>query len=317
MPDAGRTAHAPRVATAVRPAAAALLLPLLAAAFLAALWLLGGSPAHALDLNGGVDGSEAPSLTPDTDDGTSGPDPAGDTDPATDPADDSAEDRTTRTSLDTLAPGEVTAPVTDTLGSVHPRAEDPASEPDGGGLSEAGLPLAEVGEGAHRVVEGLGREDGTGPGSGLTSVLTGDESRAPDATSEEPAETAAHDQDTRDDRDTERDRRTSEDTAPDGPATVPWATVDTTPVWDDTTDRSTDAASETGTGSDAGEPRPSHLASAPTTSAQTAGPAAPAVAGFLPSFFVTGPASTTVRPWPTAPHGVPADPADDPTVSPD
>lgn len=327
MPDAGRTAHAPRVATTVRPAAAALLLPLLAAAFLTALWFLGGTPAHALDLHGGMDGSESDTLDPSPDadagttdgDGTSDTGSASDNDPATDrpTADDTTEARTTGSSLDTLVPGEVTAPVTDTLGSVHQHLEDPASEPDGGGLSESGLPVAEVGEGARRVVEGLGREDGGDPGTGLTSVLTGEGTLTSEAASENSSETAARDRGPGDDRATERDRRTSEDTAPDGPGTVPRAAADTTPVFDDTTDHHAEAAPESGAHSDVGEPRRSHLASAPTSSAQTAGSAAPAVAGYLPSSPVAGPASTTVRPWSIAPHGVPSDPADDPMVSPD
>lgn len=313
MPDPGRTAHAPRVATAVRPAVAALLLPLLAAAFLAALWFLGDTPAHALDLHGGMDGSEADILDPTPDAG------AGDTGPADDthPADDPGEDRTTGSPLDTLVPREVTAPVTDTLGSGHQHLEAPSSDPDGGGPSEAGLPVAEVGEGARRALEGLGRESGAGTGSGLTSVITGEDTHASDATSDEPAETADHDRDTGDGRDTERVRRTPEDIAPGGLGSVTLTTAGTTPVLDDTTDHHADAAPKSGARSDVGEPRPAHPASAPATSAQTAGSAAPAVAGYLPSSSITGPVSTTVRPWSTTPHGVPADPADAPTVSPD
>lgn len=311
MPDDGRAAHAPRVATAVRPAVAALLLPLLAAAFLAALWFLGGSSAHALALDGGVDGSGG--LAPATDDNAGDTGSAEDTDAIPDPADDTTEDGSTGTSLDTLIPnevtGEVTAPVTDTLGSVHQRIEGSASGPGDGGL-----PVAEVGEGARSVVEGLGREAGTGPDTGLTPVINGEEPSASDAPSEDHAETAARDHDA---GDTERDRRASERTTPDGPGTVLRATDDTTPALEDTAGTGADAAPETGAGSETGEPRRSHPASAPTASAQTAGPVAPAVAGFLPSAPVTGPASTAVRPWSAAPHGVPADPADDPTVSPD
>lgn len=320
MPDAGRAAHAPRVATAVRPAVAALLLPLLTAAFLTALWLLGGNSAHALALDGDVDGSETGGPAPATDDaGDTGA--AEDTDANPDPAEDTIESGGTRTSLDTLVPnevtGEVTAPVTDTLGSVHQRVEGSASGPGDGGLPETGLPVAEVGEGARRVAEGLGREDDTGSGSGLTSVITGEGAPTSDATSEDHAETADRGHDAEDAHDTGRDRPASGHTALDGPGTTLRTTADPTPALEDTAGTGADAASEAGAGSETGEPSPSHPASAPTTSAQTGGPAAPAVAGFLPSTPIAGPASTTVRPWSAAPHGVPADPADDPTLSPD
>ena len=312
MPDAGRTAHAPRVATAVRPAVAALLLPLLAAAFLAALWLLGGSPAHALDLNGGVDGSEAGTLDPGP-----GTGPAGDTAPDTDPADGTTEDRTTGTSLDTLVTGEVTAPVTDTLGSVHQHLGDPASGTDGGELSEAGLPVAEVGEGARRVVEGLGREDNTGPGSGLTSVITGEDTPASGTTSEDHAETAERDRGTGADRDTERDRRASGDTAPEGPGTAPGTTADTTPVFDDTTDRGADAAPRPARAPTRGTgPLPPGLRADHLRSERRPGRACRRRVPALPS-SVTGPASAAISPWSTTPSGVPAGPADAPTVSPD
>ncbi|WP_017575862.1 ICP22 family protein [Nocardiopsis kunsanensis] len=317
MPDTGRAAHAPRVATAVHPVVAALLIPLLAFFFLTALWLLGSGPAHALDLDGGVEGSEAGGPAPGTEGSAGGTGSAETPEPDSDGA---AEGRNTEAPLDTLVPsgvtGEVTVPVTDTLGSVHQRIGDPVSEP-GGGLSGAGLPVAEIGEGARRAVEGLGREESVVPGSGLTSVITGEGSPAPDAASEDRAESAVRDHGTGDACDTERDHRASERTAPEDPGAAPRTATGTTTVPGGATDSGTDTVSKAGAGSDTGEPRLSHPASAPAVSAQTAGPAAPAVAGFLPSAPVTGPASTAVRPWSTAPHGVPAGPVEDPTVFPD
>ncbi|MBE2997785.1 hypothetical protein IDM40_03540 [Nocardiopsis sp. HNM0947] len=442
MADAGRTAHAPRVVTAVRPAAAAVLFPLLAAGFLAVLWFLGGAPAHALDLSGATGGSgsgalgaatgdgeadgdrrdtdgsgdtglgssalgsgtglgnggsvepgpevlgsgpAAPELsdsgTPGSDHPRSGthephdPEPDGfDADcsgggpsdtgsahhggrgtdgcgsapdsthgtgsdesgqhSATDGSDDDTTGKVTGALEDESTDRadqsthgiteEVTAPVTETLGSVHQRLSDPDHTPDSGGLSDAGLTVAEVGEGARRVVEGLEHtaERGSAPGTDLASALTGQGLLAPDGLTNRPTATAPGDttgehgdSDGRD-RDADGAARTAQDTDhgitgfPTGSETVPASVYgDATAQGDSAADPEPRAAGD--------DPRPSHLSSAPNTSAQTTGAAAPGVAGYLTSSPVAGPASTAVRAWSDAPHGMPSDPADDPTVSPD
>ncbi|WP_017613753.1 hypothetical protein [Nocardiopsis salina] len=359
MADAGRTAHAPRVVTSVRPATAAVLSPLLAAGFLTVLWFLGGAPAHALDLSGATGSSESGALGVVGDgDGDVGDRPGTDDSPGTG-SDRNAEgaDQAAVTGADQTAPAqeaprsqpsepspdpidgdeagngvaegvtsELTAPVTGTLDSVHQRLDDPSDVPDGGdpsdsGLSDAGLPVAEVGEGARRVVEGLEHTTENSSGTGLASAVTGQDLVSPDDLADRSATDPSDDEgggehgDSSDRLDT--DTRAAQETAPDSTGPPAGSASAPASAYADPSAQGNDSAPDAEPGSGGDDHRSSPWASAPNTSAQAAGAAAPGVAGYLTSSSVAGPDSTAVRAPSDAPHGVPSDPADDPTVSPD
>ena len=301
MPRTSRTGalRAVSVARAVTPAVIGL--PLLVGAFLAVLWLFLAAPAQAetdadgdgTAVTGGLSQNGERDGEPDREPGL-GEAPA----------------------LERIVPEEVTEPVTDTLGTVHQGLEDTAdsaaaatSLPEPASLSEVG---GEVRGEVRDVVQEIDRTREDAAEGGLVPALpvTGSSQPAPSSVEEAEPEQEESAEDTEDAQGTEAPE------ADTGPASSEHASALTQHQ------RSAPAATAAPVESVNPADRASehhHTLSASGTAAPTAnGPApAPAVAGYLSSALLPAPVSDAVPLAAHRLHPVPADPADDPTVSPD
>ncbi|GAB3737395.1 hypothetical protein [Nocardiopsis nanhaiensis] len=298
MPRTSRTGalRAVSVARAVTPAFIGL--PLLVGAFLAVLWLFLAAPAQA-ETDAGGDGTAVTGILPQNGER------------------DAEQDRETglgeAPDLERIVPEEVTEPVTDTLGTVHQGLEDTAaaatSRPAPASLSEVG---GEVRGEVRDVVQEIDRTREDAAEGGLVPALpvTGSSQPAPSSVEEAEPEQEESAEDTEDAQGTEAPEA---DTGPTGSEHASALTQH---------HRSMPAATAAPVESVNPADRASehhHTLSASGTAAPTAnGPApAPAVAGYLSSALLPAPVSDAVPLAAHRLHPVPADAADDPTVSPD
>ncbi|GAB2484010.1 hypothetical protein [Nocardiopsis aegyptia] len=303
MQRTSRTPRATRVASAPCSGAPSpglpslLCLGLLVGAALAALWLLGGAPAHAdsgRDTVGALPSAAANGSAP----------------------------------LSGVVPGEVAEPVSTTLETVHQRLQadpDAHAEP-GGALTGATRPVADVGA---EVIGAVGEADRALPDTdelGAVPALPLDEPHRPgsvlgtlgttgsgeagaEAGSGGPGSERAAD---------DADRSEAADTAERGasaaagaPAIVGPSTRDAMPAVTAGGHQDADPAPRS--------PEPpvgqSATASAATTGSSPA--PAPGIAGYLTSAPLTAPGSDALRPAPRHHRAAPTAGTDDPTVSPD
>lgn len=296
MSRTSRTPRAQRAAAVVRPPSL-LLLPLFVGAALAALWLLGAPSAQAdttgplgLDRTASLDGAAALDTGLASDTGLA---------PGLDP------------SLE-AGVAEVTAPVTDTLGTVHRSLEE---------RTESAPAVTEVGEGVHegarRVVRELSAADQVQAENlvahiAATRVVSAPPEAAAGVTTAAAEHTGAARTAAEDERSGRGTAGAGEDALRDAvPALLPQpraagAVADAAPV-----DGQRPAAAVE---HDVSGPASPELS---TGSAAPSGAGAPAVAGYLTVVPVTAPAADVLSPAVDAVHPVPADAADDLTVSPD
>jgi hypothetical protein len=301
MQRTSRTPRATRVASALcsevpsSPAPTALLcLGLLFGAALAALWLLGGAPAHA---DTGRDAAHP--LGSAALDGSAAPEGSA--------------------PLDDVVPGEVAEPVRTTLGTVHQRLRTGADRDTGSGaaLAEAARPVADVGTGVLGAVGETEHALPDAPNLGSVPALPLDEPPRSDDAPGVPAagktgDGAAGHEPAAGDRERPERADAPKPRGPVGPA-APGRTPS----------GHASAADPGGDHHDADPaPRPPEppVAQPAAGSAATAGSspaAAPGIAGYLTSAHVPPPASDAVGRAPRHHRAVPAAGADDPTVSPD
>ncbi|MEU3018396.1 MULTISPECIES: hypothetical protein [unclassified Nocardiopsis] len=288
IPRTSRTGTLRAAPAACAAVPSAIGLPLLLCAFLAVLWLLCAAPAQA-----------------DTSAPGSGPlgTPVSEAASATGEA--LGLDRAP--SLDTVVPGEVTEPVTATLGTVHQRLERRTTE-----AAEAAVALPEpaVAEVRGFVAEIDRTREETVDG-GLVRALPVSEDRAP--------RTAVTDADapeeTGEDRGSEEDRAAADPERPAQPDALLFAPA--------AVQQATPGAGEGHGGAepDDADRFPEHQRVQPATGSPAPtsnGPApVPSVAGYLSAAPLPAPAADAVLLAAHRLHTVPADPADDPTVSPD
>ncbi|WP_306367385.1 hypothetical protein [Nocardiopsis sp. CC223A] len=295
MSRTSRTPRAPRAAAVVRPPSL-LLLPLFVGAALAALWLL-GAPAAQADTAGplGLDTGLAQELTPSLDTGV-----------GSDSSLNAGVGPDSSLGTGVAEVTEVTAPVTDTLGTVHRSLEE---------RTESAPAVTEVGEGVHegarRVVRELSAVDQAQAENLVAHIAATRVAPAPPETAPTPVTAAAV------------------------PAGTASAAVDEEPgtagagedVLRDAVPALLPTPRAAGAVADAApvaEHRPAaaehDVPAAPklsTGSAAPSGAGAPAVAGYLTVVPVTAPAADVLSTAVDAVHPVPAGAADDPTVSPD
>ncbi|GAB3713367.1 hypothetical protein [Nocardiopsis oceani] len=297
MPRTSRTGALRAVSAARAVTPAVIGLPLLVGAFLAVLWLFLAAPAQAeTDADGdgtAVTGALSQNGEQDREPGL-GEAPA----------------------LERIVPEEVTEPVTGTLATVHQGLEDTAdtaaaatSLPAPASLSEVG---GEVRGEVRDVVQEIDRTREEAAEGGLVPALPVTGSSQPGSS---PTEETATEQEepAADTEDAQGTKAPEADTVPTSSEhasaltqhqrSAPAATA--APV------ESADPADRA--------PEHHHTLSASGTAAPTAnGPApAPALAGYLSSALLPVPVSDAVPLAAHRLHPVPADPADDPTVSPD
>lgn len=296
------TLRAASAACAVTPSLIGL--PLLVSAFLAVLWLFCAAPAQA-----------------DTSSSTALGAPLSEASAATGEALRLGETQTLRKQpLEKVVPEEVTEPVTATLGTVHQsleqghqRLEKSTAET---AAAAAALPepaVAEVRGEVRGFVAEIDRTREEAVERGLVRTLPVTGPRAPRS------------QDTESTEATETDRRSEEDERSSAPEPL---TAQGTPARHAVSAQhhhhpapAVQAAEAAASEEDGGDHTPEHRRAQPTTGspAPTAnGPApAPSVAGYLTVAPLPAPATDAVRLAAHRLHTVPADPADDLTVSPD
>ncbi|KOX16476.1 hypothetical protein [Nocardiopsis sp. NRRL B-16309] len=299
MQRTSRTPRATRVASAPcsgtpSPLPSLLWLGLLVGAALAALWLLGGAPAHA-DSGRGAAGALS----------ASGPDGAA--------------------PLGGVVPGEVAEPVSSTLGTVHQRLQsDPDRRPEpGGALTGAARPVADVGA---EVIGAVGEADEALPGTddlAAVPVLPLDEPHRPGGNAGTTGSgDAGRGADPADSPSAPDDGGSDRAEAADAPAERPAAPADSIVLSAAPADHA--PAAGTGDGRQDADPAPlpqeppvgqSAAASAATTGSSPA--PTPGIAGYLSSAPLTAPGSDALRPAPRHHRVAPAAGTDDPTVSPD
>ncbi|MDT0331333.1 hypothetical protein [Nocardiopsis lambiniae] len=292
MSRTNRTARAPRAATVVR-APFPLLLPLFVGATLAALWLMGAAPAQAETAPGPLGLTQGTVLDTDLPDGLDGP-----------------------PSLEGVA--EVTAPVTDTLGTVQRRLEQRAESAPTGVLSDPSV--TEVGvsvrDGARRVVGELevvdrDRAENLVAHVASTKPLTAPTAAPAAAERSATVETAPV---------VERDERPDEGSARETDAVDVPGSVFAVHL-PSHTGHPVGAVAGAGT-VDTERPAPADpdhpTAPKPTTgSSAPSGAAAPGVAGYLTGSHIAAPPADVPLSAVDAVHPVPAGATDDLTVSPD
>ncbi|GAA1462231.1 hypothetical protein NE857_04795 [Nocardiopsis exhalans] len=304
IPRTSRTG-ALRAASAACAAAPSLLaLPLLVGAFLAVSWLL-AAPAQADAGSGTLGGPVA-----ETASAAGGALGLGETP--------TLEKQT----LERVVPEEITEPVTATLGTVHQRLEKGTAD-TAAVAATLHEPAAEVRDEVRGVVTEIDRARGETVERGLAHTLP---TTDPRTTEPRTSRTTGpqEDEGTAGSGDEERDS-SSESTDGSTEATSP--TTPGAPVRQPATaqqHRSESAAETTraataGTGAADRAPEPQRFQAATGSAAPAAGAPAPAggVAGYLTAAPLPAPAADTVRLAAHRLHTVPADPADDPTVSPD
>ena len=293
MQRTSRTPRATRVASAPCPQPPSALpsllcLGLLVGAALAALWLLGGAPAHAESGPGAAD-----TLASASRDGSA--------------------------PLGGVVPGEVAEPVTTTLDTVHQRLQaDPEERVEPGrALNGATRPVADVGA---EVIGAVGEADQALPDTtdlGTVPALPLDESHGPAGTAAgEPGTGAAGTA-----SEAEADGQDRSD-APDDPERGHGAPVGfTAPAG-----TPSDSAPAAGSGNGPGDAGPTPHSPEPPTGQPAAGSAAttgaspapaPGIAGYLTSAPLTAPGHDALRPAPRHHRVAPTAGTDDPTVSPD
>lgn len=290
-----------RAASAVCAAVPSLVgLPLLVGAFLAVLWLLCAAPAQA-------DASSSTALGTPISEASSATGEALGLDGAQ--------------ALEKVVPEEVTEPVTATLGTVHQSLEQGHQRLEEGTTETAAtavaLPepaVAEIRGEVRGFVAEIDRAREETVERGLVHTLPVTESRTPRSPAAEDAENT---------EDTEAGRRSEEDeksSAP-GPLTGQHAPVHhsaTTQHHLSSAVQATAAAvSEQGTADHAPEHQRVQPATGSPAPAANGPVPAPSVAGYLTAAALPAPAADAVRLAAHRLHPVPADPADDPTVSPD
>lgn len=302
IPRTSRTGTLRAASAACAAAPSAIALPLLVGALLAVLWLLCAAPAQA-DTSStalGTPLSEAASATGE--------------------ALGLGEAQTLDTqTLEKVVPEEVTEPVTATLGTVHQgleqghqRLEKSTTETAAAAVALPEPAVAEVRGEVRGFVADIDRTREEAVERGLVHTLPVTEPRAPrsqDAESTEGIET-----DWRSEED-ERSSAAEPLTAQDAPARHAVTAQHHHPA--PAGQASAASAAEEGDG----DRTPEHRRVQPTTGspAPTAnGPApVPSVAGYLTAAPLPAPAADAVRLAAHRLHTVPADPADDLTVSPD
>ena len=309
MPRTSRTGALRAVSAACAATPPVIGLPLLFGAFLAALWVFLAAPAQAETHTDGDGLAVTETLSQDEA-------------PSRDGELDLGEART----LERVVPEEVTDPVTGTLDTVHRGLEDTADTADTAAAA-TGLPeptcLAEVGDDVRGevrdVVQEIDRTREEAVGEGLAPALPVTEPGQPGPSTTEEAESGPEES-AADTEDAQSTQEPEAETGPTGPehASAPIqhhrpvsAAAIAAPV------ESADPADR----ADRADRAPDHY-HAPSTAGSAAptanGPApAPAVAGYLNSALLPAPVTDAAPVTAHGPHPVPADPADDPTVSPD
>ncbi|WP_304453282.1 hypothetical protein [Nocardiopsis sp. YSL2] len=294
MQSTSRTPRATRVASvpcseasSALPSPSSLLcLGLLVGAALAALWLLGGAPAHA---DSGRDAADA--LVSAAPDGSA--------------------------PLDGVVPAEVAEPVTTTLGTVHQRLQaDPGGRTEpGGALNGATRPVADVGA---EVIEAVGDADRALPETsdlGTVPALPLDEPRRSAATTAEEAGAAG----TATEPATDAQDRSGAADDPERGHSAPPAFAAPAGTPSDPAHAAVGGGDREDAGPEPRSPEPpvgQPAAGSPATTGSSPAPA-PGIAGYLTSAPMTAPDSDALRPAPRHHRAAPAVGADDPTVSPD
>ncbi|GAA1094752.1 hypothetical protein [Nocardiopsis metallicus] len=299
IPRTSRTG-ALRAASAACAAAPSLLaLPLMVGAFLAVLWLL-AAPAQA-DAGSGTLGG-----------------PVAETASAAGGALGLGEPPTLeKQTLERVVPEEITEPVTATLGTVHQRLEKGTAD-TAAVAATLHEPATGVRDEVRGVVTEIDRARGETVERGLAHTLPTTEPRTSRTTGPPEDEGTAGSG--------EEEREPSSEST-DGSAEATSPTTPDAPVRPAVTaqqHRSESAAETTrattaGTGTADRAPEPQRLQAATGSAAPAASAPAPAggVAGYLTAAPLPAPAADTAHLAAYRLHSVPADPADDPTVSPD
>lgn len=310
MPCTSRTARAARAVAAVcRPPS--LMLALVSGALLTGLWLLGAAPASAEDgsPDTGTLRSDRPALASLTgaspaDDRAEGHDASGapsNGSSGSQPLDGVLSEGV---SAGNVVPGEVSAPVSATLGTVHHRLERGAQR-TADVLPEATRSVQGVGGQAHRVVGELDPRDS----GGLLSPDSPETEAGPPAPDENAQGRPS----------SGRERARGDDSPEDassgrGPDhTRGPAPATTGPVPEASAPEEEGSASN---GADAPAPSVGQLGTG-STATTGGGTPAPAVAGYLTTDPAAAPAADGVLLDSRAPRAVPGGPSDTPTASPD
>jgi hypothetical protein len=301
MPRTSRTGALRAASAACAAAPSPLALLLLVGAFLAALWLL-AAPAQADTAAGS---------------GTLGA-PVAETASAAGGALGLGETRALeKQTLERVVPEQVTEPVTATLGTVHQHLEKGSADTAAvaAALHE---PAAEVRDEVRGVVTEIDRTRGETVERGLVHALPVTEPRTARTTGPSEGEDTPESGDAERDSSSESPDGSAEATSPTAPG-APAGQVASAQHHHTASAAQATRASTTGTGAAERTSEHQHLQAATSSAAPAVGAPAPAggVAGYLTAAPLPAPAADTVRLAAYRLHTVPADPADDPTVSPD